>query len=82
MENHLFDWFVTFGGAVVSWFVKMLWGDLKDMKKDMQHMQTSFISKEDYRNDMTDIRNMLHRILDKLDDKQDKGACNYENAKR
>jgi hypothetical protein len=37
----------------------------KDLAKDM-------VLKEDYRSDISDIKNMFNRILDKMDTKADK----------
>lgn len=60
------------GGTVFS----IMWNAIKALEKNymeiVQIMGRDYIRKEDYRDDMAEIRTMFHRILDKLDSKMDK----------
>ena len=44
----------------------------KNLEKEIREFPYLYISKEDYRNDINDIKQMLNKIFDKLDSKVDK----------
>jgi len=61
---------------VIGWFARELWAAVKELKADLSKMREDlpkiYLSKDDYRSDLKDIRDMLGKIFDKLDHKQDK----------
>jgi uncharacterized membrane protein (DUF106 family) len=63
-------------GAVIGWFVKIMWDSVKELQKDMketnQALHENYVRKDDYRIDMAEIKGMFNRIMDKLDSKADK----------
>lgn len=63
-------------GAVLGWFVKIIWDAIKELQKDLketnQTIHEHYVRKEDYRLDIAEIRGMFNRIMDKLDNKVDK----------
>lgn len=63
-------------GAVLGWFVKIIWDAIKELQRDMketnQTLHEHYVRKEDYRIDIAEIRGMFNRIMDKLDSKVDK----------
>lgn len=74
--QHLLD---ALGGIIlilVSAIMKVLWDAVKTLQADFQKMEVVFpekyVSKEDYREDVKEIKLMLERISDKLDAKVDK----------
>jgi len=62
--------------SVMGWFAKELWDAVKDLKSDLaklrEDLPKTYVVKDDYRQDMNDIKVMLGKIFDKLDNKQDK----------
>jgi len=62
--------------AVVGWFARELWAAVKELKSDLsklrENLPKTYISREDYRSDLTEIKTMLRRIEDKLEKKEDK----------
>ena len=62
--------------AVIGWFARELWAAVKELKADLSKMREdlpkSYVGRDDYRQDMTEIKTMLGKIFDKLDLKQDK----------
>ena len=59
-----------------GWFFRVMWEaqqelqkDLRDLAKGLPH---AYVLKPDYEKDISDIKNMLAKIFDKLDHKQDK----------
>jgi len=63
-------------GAVIGWFVKIMWDSVKELQKDVketnQSLHENYVRKDDYRIDMAEIKGMFNRIMDKLDNKVDK----------
>ena len=61
---------------VIGWFARELWAAVKELKVDLSKMREDlpkvYLAKDDYRSDLKDIRDMLGKIFDKLDGKQDK----------
>jgi hypothetical protein len=62
--------------AVIGWFAREMWSAVKELKLDLSKLRedlpSTYILKDDYRSDMRDIKDMLNKIFDKLDGKQDK----------
>ena len=62
--------------VVIGWFARELWTAVKELKADLSKMREDlpkvYLAKDDYRSDLKDIRDMLGKIFDKLDGKQDK----------
>ena len=76
MDQHLLN--ILFGAAltVAGWFARELWSAVKELKADLSKMREDlpkvYLAKDDYKSDLKDIRDMLGKIFDKLDGKQDK----------
>jgi len=62
--------------AVLGWFARELWSAVKELKADLSKMREdlpkNYVSRDDYREDMRDIKELLNKIFDKLEAKQDK----------
>jgi predicted RNA-binding protein with EMAP domain len=62
--------------VVIGWFARELWAAVKELKSDLSKLREdlpkSYVSRDDYREDMRDIKEMLNKIFDKLEAKQDK----------
>lgn len=77
MENQqVFNMVITASGALGGWMLKVIWDAITDLKKDVkdlnQEIHTDFLRKDDYRDDVTEIKSMLGKIFDKLENKMDK----------
>ena len=67
-------------GAVLvgslGFIVKTLWDGQQKMKQDMtsleRYLPETYIRRDDYKDDIADIKNMLNAIFEKLDQKVDK----------
>ena len=64
------------GFSVLGWFAREMWGAVKELRADLsllrEDLPKTYVARNDYRNDMQDIKQMLNKIFDKLDNKQDK----------
>lgn len=76
MEQSVINWIFTALGTAIGWILKIIWDAITDLKKDMKDLNKEvhedFVRKEDYRVDIAEIKQMLARIFDKLDNKVDK----------
>ena len=62
--------------TAMGWFARELWSAVKQLKEDLNLLRIeipkTYVAREDFKSDMREIKEMLTRIFDKLDDKQDK----------
>lgn len=76
MDQNLINWIFAGCGALISWVLNAIWGAIKDLKADVKEINKEvhedYLRKDDYRVDIADLKAMLTRIFDKLDEKADK----------
>lgn len=74
--QHFIDLILGTVTGVMGWFARELWtavGELKsDLSKLREDLPKTYVHRDDYREDMRDIKDLLNKIFDKLDNKQDK----------
>jgi uncharacterized coiled-coil DUF342 family protein len=74
--QNLIDTILGVGFAVLGWFARELWAAVKELKADLSKLREdlpkSYVARDDYRDDLNEIKSMLGKIFDKLDNKQDK----------
>lgn len=62
--------------AVIGWFARQLYETTEKMRKDIHELEKdlpiSYVRKDEFDNRLSRIENMLEKIFDKLDHKQDK----------
>jgi hypothetical protein len=62
--------------TLMVWLARELWTAVKELKADLgklrEDLPKTYVLKEDYRSDIYEIKDLLSRIFDKLDGKQDK----------
>jgi Sec-independent protein translocase protein TatA len=62
--------------AVSGWLARELWGAVKELRADLSRLREElareYVSKDDFKDAMREIRDALQRIENKLDQKQDK----------
>ena len=72
----IINFVLTTVSAVIGWFARELWSAVKELKADLaklrEELPKQYIAKDDYRDDMREIKDMLSKIFDRLDNKQDK----------
>ena len=75
-----FQTIVNFGlttvSLVVGWFARELWAAVKELKADLAHLREElpkqYLAKDDYRDDIREIKDMLNKLFDRIDHKADK----------
>lgn len=66
---------ITVSG-IIGWFARELWTAVKDLKSDLaklrEELPKTYVARDDYREDMREIKDMLGKIFDQLREKVDK----------
>lgn len=68
----LFNIAVAVAGFFGGWTLNRIYQAIDRLDHDVRGMPTHYVSRDDYRNDLRDIRDILGKIFDKLDNKADK----------
>ena len=77
MDNqHLINALLGGGFTILGWFARELWAAVKELKSDLtklrEELPRQYVARDDYREDIRDIKAMLAKIFEKLDSKVDK----------
>jgi len=77
MDNqHLINALIGGGFAVLGWFARELWSAVKELKADLaklrEDLPKEYVARDDYREDIRDIKAMLAKIFEKLEQKADR----------
>jgi hypothetical protein len=68
----MFNVAVTLAGFMGGWILNNIWQSIRLLDKDVRQMPHVYVTKEDYKSDISEIKTMLGKIFDKLDEKADK----------
>ena len=64
------------GFTVLGWFARELWAAVKELKADLaklrEDLPKEYVARDDYREDIRDIKSMLAKIFEKLEQKADR----------
>ena len=62
--------------AVGGWFARQLWDAVQKLKTDMSQLELSisdkYVKKDDFKDGIKELKEMLGKIFDKLDSKADR----------
>lgn len=77
MESQdVFNAAITLSGVFGGWILKTIWDAIKDLKMEVRELNREvnqdFVRREDFKDSIVEIREMLNKIFDKLDNKADK----------
>lgn len=59
-------------GAAFGWILNSISRSIVRIEDRMSEMPMIYVNRDDYRADITDIKNMLGKIFDRLDQKADR----------
>ena len=76
MDQTIINWlFLGFGGAV-GWILRIIWTEIKLVQQNQREIENNvsdnYVRKDDYRVAIAEIKGMLARIFDRLENKADK----------
>lgn len=73
MDNQtLINLVFALGGGLGGWVLNSLSRSIIRIEDRIAEMPLQYVSRDDYRNDINEIKGMLSKIFDKLDNKMDK----------
>ena len=77
MENqHFINALIGGGFAILGWFARELWGAVKELKADLatlrENLPKVYVARDDYKDDIREIKELLAKIFEKLEHKADK----------
>ena len=62
--------------AIVGWVARQLYQSIRDLQRDIKSIEvslpTNYVQKTEFNSNLREIKEMLNKIFDKLDDKADK----------
>ena len=62
--------------ATIGWFARQLWDAVQKLKTDMSQLELSisdkYVRKDDFKDGIKELKEMLGKIFDKLDSKADR----------
>lgn len=62
--------------AAIGWFARQLWDAVQNLKSDMSRLELSisdnYVKKDDFKDGIKELKDMLGKIFDKLDNKADR----------
>jgi hypothetical protein len=62
--------------AAIGWFMRELWGAVKNLQKDIHDVEvmlpTQYVQKNEFNDSLKRIEDMLGKIFDRLENKMDK----------
>ena len=68
----LFNVMVGVAGMFGGWILNNISRSIERLDKDVRQMPLTYVTRVDYRVDIDEVKQILGRIWDKLDDKADK----------
>jgi len=77
MENQqVINTFLGIGMTVMGWFARELWAAVKELKSDLpklrEDLPKDYVARDDYREDIREVKALLAKIFEKLENKADK----------
>ena len=69
---------LAFGASasILGWFAREMWSAVKDLKTDLaklrEELPRTYVVRDDYKDDIREIKEMLTKLFDRIDGKADK----------
>ena len=72
MEQQTINLILSSCMAVAGWFARELWTAVQELKNDLSKLPLVYVARQDYKDDMREVKEMLSKIFDRLENKVDK----------
>jgi predicted nucleic acid-binding Zn-ribbon protein len=76
MDQMIFNFIFSGVSAVLGWFLREMWAAVKELKADLaklrEELPKDYVTKDDYRQDVRELKEMLQKLFDRLEHKADK----------
>jgi len=61
---------------LIGWFLRIMWDSIKRLQNDMseleRHASETYVRRDDYRDDMAEVKTMLRQIFETINNKVDR----------
>ena len=73
MDNQMiFNAAVSLAGFLGGWILNNIYKAIERLEEEDRTSPAKYVRRDDYREDMNEVKNLLGKISDKLDKKEDK----------
>ena len=76
MDQTLFNFLLAGVSSVLGWFLREMWAAVKELKADLARLREElphdYVVKDDYRQDIRELKDMLQKLFERLDKKADR----------
>lgn len=73
MDNQtIFNAAVSLAGFLGGWVLNNIYKAIERLEEEARTSPAKYVRRDDYREDMNEVKNLLGKISDKLDNKEDK----------
>ena len=76
MSQDLFNIVIGVAGTAMGWLLKVVWDSIRLLQDEMKALErtvhTQYVTKDDYKDDIRDVKDMLNAIFKRLEQKADK----------
>jgi hypothetical protein len=75
-SQQVINMFLGIGMTVMGWFARELWAAVKELKADLaklrEDLPKDYVARDDYREDIREVKALLAKIFEKLEGKADR----------
>lgn len=76
MTQDLLNIIIGVAGTAMGWMLKVVWDSIRLLQDEMKNLErvihTKYVTKDDYKDDIRDVKDMLNAIFKRLEQKADK----------
>lgn len=76
MTQDLVNIVIGVAGTAMGWMLKVVWDSIRLLQDEMKNLErvihTKYVTKDDYKDDIRDVKDMLNAIFKRLEQKADK----------
>ena len=75
-SQSILNFILSGASLVLGWFLREMWAAVKELKADLaklrEELPKEYIARNDYREDIRELKEMLNKLFDKIENKADK----------
>lgn len=76
MDQTLFNFILAGVSSILGWFLREMWAAVKELKADLARLREElphdYVVKDDYRQDVRELKDLLQKLFERLDKKADR----------
>ena len=76
MDQTVFNIILAGVSSILGWFLREMWSAVKELKADLaklrEELPKAYVARDDYREDIREIKLLLQKLFEKLEGKVDR----------